>query len=139
MSNKPPVKVIIDGTEYVLPKMKFKTLKKAFAIVMAVQDEEDPMKLADAAIEVISLAAIKKHPDMTPEWIEENLNADESSGLTNTMLDLMIDAGVMTAGDKTQLMGEAPGAQQAPHSTETSTPSLPNSLPQDAAAEIGTQ
>lgn len=139
MSSKPPVTVTIDGTEYSLPKMKFKTLKKSFAIVMAVQDEEDPMKLADAAIQVISLAAIKKHPDMTPEWIEENLNADESQGLTKTMLDLMIDAGLMTTGDKTQLMGEAAGEQLAPPSTEILTPSLPNSSPQDAAAETGTR
>lgn len=132
-------KIKVDGTEYELPKMKFKTLKKAFPIVMGVQDSEDPMELADAAIQVISLAAIKKFPEWTPEWLEENMDADEVKGVTETMMDLMIEAGLMTRADATTLLGEAAGAQQAPPSTETSTPSSPSLSQPVAAAETGTQ
>lgn len=132
-------KIKVDGTEYELPKMKFKTLKKAFPIVMSVQNSEDPMELADAAIQVISLAAIKKFPDWTPEWLEENMDADEVKGVTETMMELMIEAGLMTRADATTLMGEAPGVHPAPPSTEISTPSSQNSLQPVAAAETGTQ
>lgn len=132
-------KITVDGTEYELPKMKFKTLKKAFPIVMAVQETDDPIAMADAAIQVISLAAIKKFPEMTPEWLEENMDADEVKGVTATMIDLMIEAGLMTRADATTLLGEAAGAPPAPPSTETLTPSSQNSLQPVAAEETGTQ
>lgn len=135
---KKPITIKIDETEYTFPKMKFKTLKQAFKLVMSVQGEEDPMVLADAAIAVVSMALVKKHPTLTPEWIEENLNADETNQLTPIMMNLMVDAGLMTRAEGASLMGEAAGEQLAPPSTEISTPSSPNWSQQDVPAETGT-
>lgn len=132
--------VTIDGKEYNIPKMKFKQLKACFPLVMAAQNAEDPMEMASAAIAVLSVALTKAHPEMTPEWIEENIEVEETKALGRVIADIMIQAGLMNEGDaKAALAGEAPGALQAPPSTETSTLSSQNSSQPDAAAETGTQ
>lgn len=128
----------IDGTEYIIPTMKFKVLKRAFPIMMKSGDMTDPMELASLGIEVISMALMQTHPEMTPDWIEENIESSETFGLDKTLLQIMVDNGVMT---EEQLKGgeNKPGeAKGAAPSTETLTPSSQNSSQPDAAEETGT-
>lgn len=131
-------KVKIDGTEYDIPVMKFSQLKRAYPIVQEIEEETDPMKLMAAAIRVVSIAATRKFPDLTPEFIEENLDVNEAKALMTTMTDLMKDAGLITEASGSSMSGEAQGVHPEPPSTETSTPSSPNSSPPDAPEEIGT-
>lgn len=132
-------KITIDGTEYDIPVMKFKTLKRAYPIVVGVQSAGDPLEMASGAIEVISMAMMQKHPDMTAEWIEENLTAPESKALPDVLMQLMVDAGLVTRGEATALAGEAPGVALTPPSTETSTDLSQSLLPLDVPEQTGTR
>ena len=135
--------ITVDGRDYPVPKIKFKALKQAFPVVMRVQNAEDPMDMASAAIEVISICMIKQYPDMTVEWLEDNLDVDETQFLGKFVSDIMVRAGLMTQeAASAALKGEAPpppSAEAVAPSTEISTPSSQNLLPQDGAAETGTQ
>lgn len=132
--------VLIDEKEYPIPKLKFKQLKACFPLVMAAQEAEDPMEMASSAIAVLSVAMMKTHPEMTPEWLEDNMDVEETKALGRVIADIMIQAGLMNEGDaKAALAGEAPGAKQDAPSTEISTLSSQNSSQPDAAAETGTQ
>lgn len=116
-----PKTVRIDGKDYPVPVMKFKALKQSFPILQKVQEAEDPMEMVSAGIQVLSIAMIKEHPDMTPEWLEENMNISETVGIGTFIKDVMVEAGLVSKEDGEALLaGEGPGA--AP-STETSTPS----------------
>lgn len=132
-------KVTIGGTDYDVPPMKFKTLKKAYPIIMAARESDDPMEVASVGIEVLSLAMTKQHPDMTPEWLEEEMFINETMALGEFIGQIMVDSGLVTEGDlKTALAGGASGEfPGAAPSTETSTLSSQNSLPLDAAGETG--
>lgn len=126
--------ILIDGKPYQIPVMKFKTLKLAYPIVQEAQGADDPISMAEAGFKVLSLAMIKENPDMTPDWLEENMNASEVPQIGPIIVSMLRESGLLPDGKLSQ--GEAEGA--AP-STETLTPSLPNSSQPDAAAEIGTQ
>lgn len=134
-------KVTIDGQEYNLPVMKFKTLKKAFPIIEEVQASDDPIAMSEAAIKVISMALLQNpaYDKMTPEYIEDVIDAKETFELAPAMFALMQESGLIPKNAKLELAasGEAEGAEAAP-STETSTPSSQNSLQPDAPEAIGT-
>ncbi len=136
-------KVTIDSTEYDVPRLKFKTLKQVYPIVVEAQGSDNPMTLASATVQVLSLAMIKAYPDMTVDWLDENMDAGEVRRLDRFMVDVMKDAGLLTDEDEKNLLGEAQGATDAPTeaadlSTGTLTPSSQNSLPPDVAGPIGT-
>ena len=141
MTKKSTTKVTIDGKDYVLPVMKFKTLKRAFPIMEEIQGSEDPIAMSEAAIKVVSMALMQEpaHKDMTPEHIEDVITAEETFALAPVIFAMMQDSGLIPKSAKLELAspGEAEGAEAAP-STETSTPSSQNSLPQDAAEATGT-
>lgn len=126
-------KIKIDGTEYEVPKMKFKTLKKAYRVVETVRSSEDPLEMSDAIIDVLSMAMMREFPHMTPEWIQDNIEADEMTAIGPVFIEALQDSGLLQNGHLAQ--GEAPGA--AP-STEISTPSSLNSSQQDAVEATGT-
>lgn len=128
--------VMIDGKAYPLPVMKFKQLKQAFPLIEQVQGATDPMEMASAAIAVVSIAMSREHPEMTPEWLEENMTILETKELGAVMMGIMIQSGLVTEGDaKVALSGEDQGANL---STETLTPSSQNSSQPDAPVETGT-
>ena len=129
----------IDGKEYEIPRLKFKLLKQAYPIVMGVQNSDDPIAMASAAIEVVSIA-MTRNPDfshMTPEWIEDNLDLDESRVLPQLLADIMVESGLVTRSDMDGALASGEARGDAPL-TETSTPSSQNSSQQDAAEETGT-
>lgn len=132
-------KITINGTEYTVPVMKFKQLKAAFPLIQKSREADSPIEIASAAIEVVSLAMRIEHDQMTPEWLEENMSILETKHLGEILLDIMKDSGLISDDVSIQL-GEVAGAAApvpAAPSTETSTTSSQNSLPQDAAAATG--
>lgn len=133
--------VTIDGEVYNLPVMKFKTLKKAFPIIEEVQASDDPIAMSEAAIKVISMALMQNpaYDKMTPEHIEDIIDAKETFELAPAMFALMQESGLIPKNAKMELSspGEAEGAEDAP-STEISTPSSQNSSQPDALAATGT-
>lgn len=133
--------VTIDGEVYNLPVMKFKTLKKAFPIIEEVQASDDPIAMSEAAIKVISMALMQNpaYDKMTPEHIEDIIDAKETFELAPAMFALMQESGLIPKNAKMELAssGEAEGAEDAP-STEISTPSSQNSSQPDALAATGT-
>lgn len=124
--------ISIDGTEYTVPRMKFKTLKRAYRVVEQVRESEDPIEMSDAIIDVLSMAMMREHPHMTPEWIHENIEANEMTVIGPVFIEALQESGLLQSGQLTR--GEAVGA--AP-STEISTPSSLNSSQQDAAEATG--
>lgn len=133
--------VTIDGEVYNLPVMKFKTLKKAFPIIEEVQASDDPIAMSEAAIKVISMALMQNpaYDKMTPEHIEDIIDAKETFELAPAMFALMQESGLIPKNAKMELAssGEAEGAEDAP-STGISTPSSQNSSQPDALAATGT-
>lgn len=133
--------VTIDGEVYNLPVMKFKTLKKAFPIIEEVQASDDPIAMSEAAIKVISMALMQNpaYDKMTPEHIEDIIDAKETFELAPAMFALMQESGLIPKNAKMELAssGEAEGAEDAP-SMEISTPSSQNSSQPDALAATGT-
>lgn len=131
---RPATKVIIDGTEYDVPVMKFKQLEAAYPHIQKTRDSDNPLEIASSALEVLSLAMTRDHPHMTVDWLKDNMSIRETKILGEILLGIMKDSGLIDENAEIQL-GEAPGA--AP-STETSTHTSQSlSLP-DAPVVIGT-
>lgn len=129
--------VVIDGKAYDVPVMKFKQLKAAFPLIQQTRDSDNPVDIAAAAIGVVSLAMMREHPHMTAEWLEDNMSITETKILGAVLLDIMKDSGLIDEGTEIQLGEVAGAAEQVAPSTETSTLSSQNSLPQDAAGATG--
>lgn len=135
-------KIVVDGKEYVVPVMKFKTLKKAYPIMEKLEESDDLIAMSEAAHEVISLA-LRQDPaneHMTAEWIGENIDVDENVLLAEAITGMLKDSGLIPKeGGGVQLAapGEAEAAEDAA-STGTLTPSSQSLSQPDVAEEIGT-
>lgn len=129
--------ISVGGEKYTVKPMNFKTMKKAWPLIMKSQQTEDPMEIASFAIEVMSLAMVRANPEHTADWLEENLSLPETNALGEAMFDLIKDSGLVEA--KTGDAGAEGKAQEVETSTETLTPSSPNSSQPVAAVETGTE
>lgn len=131
--------ILVDGKEINLPRLKFKDLKRAWPRVVEIQNAEDPVQMAEAAMFIISLSTVRENPEYTQDWLEENMDAGESKALAEKVFEVLGDSGLIEKG---KTMGEAVAALVAAApvslSTETSTASSPSLSPPDAAAAIGT-
>lgn len=118
-------KVTIGGTEYEIPPLNFKGIKKVWphvASLIANGDDmplEDSLKVVDVTIVAIAAAFERSHPERTVEWIEESLMANEIAELQFVLKDLLRDSGLIKDGVATA--GEAVADQGAANSTETAT------------------
>lgn len=117
------MKITVDGTEYEVPPMKFATLKKAFPVILRVSQSTDPLELAVGAIEVVSLAMHKTHPEMTPEWLEENLSIEETRDLADIITEISIESGLVTREEAERIAAEggAPSGEAAGAAPSTAT------------------
>lgn len=129
--------ISIGGSEYTTTPLNIKRLKKAWpklSKVMTVfssgtQDFNSLVDVIDAAIFVISEALTPKHPEMTPEQVEELMTPGDLDNLPAVMDAIMVESGLT----KTKSGEDSPAGQNASEkpSTETGMDSLPNSSPQE--------
>lgn len=140
MTEKQRPKVTVDGTVYEVPRMKFKQLKACWPIILKAQSSDDPMEMTSGGIEVLSKAMMREHPHMTLDWLEDNMDIEETKEVGSLLAQIMVDAGLISMEDaRVALSGEVQGAEvPAAPSTETLTPSSPNSSEPVAAEPIGT-
>jgi len=135
-------KISIDGKEFLVPVMKFKTLKKSYPIIQSVLGEDDPIAMASKAIEIISLAMMQEHHEMTADWLEDNMLVSETKDLDQIMMKMIVDSGLIDQEGFDKMAGEAKGspapAEPENPSTEILTSSLPNSSQPDVVEETGT-
>lgn len=139
-------KVKINGTEYTIDKFKFKSLKRSWPYMSKAKDadetnEQDMIAAIDAGISIVAIGlnktedqppALRKLLDEMPDedkgdidkrevvcfnWIQEELDADETLGISNTVHQIMVEAGMIAAEPSP---GE-PGKEQPSLSTGTST------------------
>lgn len=124
-------KITIGEIDYDLPKLTFKRIKRVWPIIEEIQKTDflntdvddlsgmmEQFGLFDKVIIIFSVAL--GDPEMTPEWIEERLLANEMVGLQQSMTDLLIHSGLAVRTEEGALEGEA-GAAPAASSTETGT------------------
>lgn len=145
--------LILGGEEIIIPKLNFRRIKKAYPFMQRASqvDEEDPFASFDAAIEAIRVGLevetdIKDNDGrptfacpITTEQFNERLVGDEVVGLQKTMTDMMRESGLVRQRSDGSIVGNEPGAESPESSTEISTPSSPNSLPQGAKEVVGSE
>lgn len=139
-------KVTINGTEYTIDKFKFKSLKRSWPHMSRAKsadenDEQGMIEAVEAGMSIVAiglnktaqqppalkdlLAAmpdedkndIDKREAICLEWIQEELDADEMLGLSGTVHQIMVEAGMIPAEQPTGEPGKAPPSP----STETLT------------------
>lgn len=142
-------KIIVGGTAYNVPLLKFKALKKVWPEIQEMQQKVadakntgnitplDAMAMADVAGKIISMALVQEDPSHDQDWLDENLDVNEIPQLGPVMLDMLVESGLVNREQAEAQTAELGNAVKV--STATSTPSSPNSSPQDAQAETGTQ
>lgn len=125
----------IDSKTYTTTVLTFSRLKKAWPLIVVASTNLDPIENMEAAIGLVSLTLEENHPDCTPEWLENNIRSTDLPRL-RALVEAILKENELTPDRKNKQVGNGAGA--AP-STGTSTKTLPNLLPQDAAAETGLQ
>jgi len=139
-------KVTINGTEYTIDKLKFKSLKRSWPHMSKARDadessERDMIDTIDSGISILAIGLnktsqlppplkdlldampdedkndIDKREKVCFDWIQEELDADETLGISNTVHQIMVEAGMIPAEQPTGEPGKVPPSP----STETST------------------
>ena len=116
-------KIFIGGTEYQVPVLNLKTIKKVWPVVQSAQSSEDMIEAISCAVKVVALALVAAENPKTPDsevdakadWIEETMTGTEMTGLRDSMRDILIESGLLSSGE---VKGEA---AQDQNSTETLT------------------
>ena len=126
-------KLRVGEVDYDLPKLTFKRIKKIWPIVAKLQDTDllntptdnvaavmDQFGMFDDVLVIFSVAL--NDPEKTPEWLEENLLAEELTGLQASMIELLIASGLAERTPEGAIAGEAQAVEEAAESsTETGT------------------
>lgn len=112
---------------------------RALSLFIEAQSQNVAVDAMDAIVGIVAIGLERKHPEMTLEKIEEEMDAADIKGFRQTMRDMMVESGLIgkDAGENAQ-MGEGLGALPDAPSMEISTPSSQNSSPQDAVEATGT-
>jgi hypothetical protein len=148
--------VIIGGTQYEIPELNFVALERAWPAVELAMAVQDPMQAVGAALDIIAASLMEQefYTDekfgVDPSKFEEFLDMDsqrhkavtrflkrklKATEIENVRVGLW--AIIEEAGLAPQA-GEAKASEENPNpSTETSSPSSPNSSQPDAKAEVG--
>lgn len=145
--------LLLGGEQITIPKMNFRRIKKAYPFMLAASqvDDGDPFASYDSAIEAIRVGLeqetdekdndgrpVFKCPISTEEF-NERLIGDEVIRLQSTMADMMRESGLVRQRSDGSIVGNGDGAESPGSSTETSTQSSPNSLPQGAKEVVGSE
>lgn len=145
----------LGGAQIEIPVMNFRRIKKAYPFFQKASqiDEENPMGSFDDAIEAIRVGlevttktgedddgnAIYKHScPISTEDFNERLLGPEVVGLQQVMTEMMREAGLVRQKADGSIVGNEPGVESPESSTEISTPSSQNSLPQELKEVVGT-
>ena len=115
-------KVTIGGNDYEIQPLNFKALKKLWPHVATLSQNpttiEESLTSVEVAIIVIAADFERDQPEKTVDWIEENLKATEVSGLQTTIVDVMVESGLIP---DPKLETPASGEAKAPKKTSTAT------------------
>lgn len=120
----------IGEQKYEFRELTFKQIKKIWPIVKSKMEPslnkagdasdaanvEDAFSAADAAVEIVSIALLKRHAELTPDYIEDNLTTEQLKVLPTKVVELLRMSGMSP--------GEAlpSNAAAAAGSTATGTP-----------------
>lgn len=72
--------VIINGLDYTLADFNFKTIQKVYQYTRLLSKPEDPGYM-DAVLKVITCALQRNYPDITEDFVSENLQYSEIEDL----------------------------------------------------------
>lgn len=79
-------KVIINDKEYILADFNFKTIQKVFPYIALLSKPTDPNYM-EAVLKVITAALQRNYPDISEDFISENLQYTEIEAVMNVLTD----------------------------------------------------
>ena len=118
-------KVTIGGNEYETSPLNFKALKRVWPHVSKLVDKtgeqtmEDGFEAMELAVVVVVSSLQRKHPELTEEFVEENLLTTEIKGLQEAMYAVLRESGLLQSADTSS--GEAQSPANKKNSTGTGT------------------
>lgn len=113
-------KVTIGGTEYDTSPLNFKALKKVWPHVSKLTEKtgeetmDDGFEAMDLAVIVIVSSLERKFPEVTIEFVEENLLTTEIKGIQTAMYDTLRESGLLQEATP-------PGEDKSPATKKSST------------------
>lgn len=95
-------KVTIGGKQYETSALNFKALKQLWPQVsklsLAGDSVDNGFAAVDLAVSVVSFSLIRNYPDMTVEFIEENMLASEIADIQIIMYEVLRESGLIKSG-----------------------------------------